>query len=138
MVRPGRDRLGGQPRDHVEIDESWVGGRTRGEILTGAMPETLIGRVDVLYELLKAIDFARPEILQPYLAALTTDFERRPLAEQIIDQLLAEDSQRYETYEQLRAHVDQQEHLHSEPVQMAIGRFIASWIQVERLVHELT
>src|SRR5712664_3334334 len=31
MVRPGRDRLGGQPRDHVEIDESWVGGRTRGE-----------------------------------------------------------------------------------------------------------
>src|SRR5207248_2828560 len=31
MDRPGRDRLGGQPRDHVEIDESWVGGRTRGE-----------------------------------------------------------------------------------------------------------
>jgi hypothetical protein len=31
MVRPGRDRIGGQPRDHVEIDESWVGGRTRGE-----------------------------------------------------------------------------------------------------------
>src|SRR5580700_3508306 len=23
MVRPGRDRIGGQPRDHVEIDESW-------------------------------------------------------------------------------------------------------------------
>ena len=31
MVRPDRDRIGGQPRDHVEIDESWVGGRTRGE-----------------------------------------------------------------------------------------------------------
>ena len=31
MVRPGRDRIGGQPRDHVEIDEFWVGGRTRGE-----------------------------------------------------------------------------------------------------------
>src|SRR5208283_1346278 len=30
MVRPERDRIGGQPRDHVEIDESWVGGRTRG------------------------------------------------------------------------------------------------------------
>src|SRR5271163_2670762 len=27
----GRDRIGGNPRDHVEIDESWVGGRTRGE-----------------------------------------------------------------------------------------------------------
>src|ERR1700732_513373 len=32
MVRPGRDRIGGQPRDHVEIDESWVGGRTRRRI----------------------------------------------------------------------------------------------------------
>ena len=31
MVRPGRDRIGGQPRDHVEIDKSWVGGRTQGE-----------------------------------------------------------------------------------------------------------
>jgi len=31
MVRPDRDRIGGHPRDHVEIDASWVGGRTRGE-----------------------------------------------------------------------------------------------------------
>src|SRR2546428_11377251 len=31
MVPPDRDRIGGQPRDHIEIDESWVGGRTRGE-----------------------------------------------------------------------------------------------------------
>jgi ISXO2 transposase-like protein/transposase-like zinc ribbon protein len=31
MVRPDRDRIGGNPKDHVEIDESWVGGRTRGE-----------------------------------------------------------------------------------------------------------
>jgi len=30
MVRPDRDRIGAHPRDHVEIDESWVGGRTRG------------------------------------------------------------------------------------------------------------
>ena len=30
VVRPDRDRIGGHPRDHVEIDESWVGGRTRG------------------------------------------------------------------------------------------------------------
>jgi Transposase zinc-ribbon domain len=30
MVRPDRDRIGADPRDHVEIGESWVGGRTRG------------------------------------------------------------------------------------------------------------
>jgi transposase-like protein len=31
MVRPDRDRIGGLPKTHVEVDETWVGGRTRGE-----------------------------------------------------------------------------------------------------------
>jgi hypothetical protein len=31
MVRPDRDRIGGNSKDHVEIDESWVGGKTRGK-----------------------------------------------------------------------------------------------------------
>lgn len=33
MVRPGRDRIGGNlsRNDHVEVDETWIGGSTRGE-----------------------------------------------------------------------------------------------------------
>jgi len=31
MVRPDQDRIGGQPGEHVEADEIWVGGRTRGK-----------------------------------------------------------------------------------------------------------
>ena len=31
MVRPNRDRIGGKPKDHVEIDETWIGGATHGE-----------------------------------------------------------------------------------------------------------
>jgi len=31
LVRPNQDRIGGQPKNHVEVDETWVGGRTRGE-----------------------------------------------------------------------------------------------------------
>ena len=31
MVRPNQDRIGGQPKNHVDVDETWVGGRTRGE-----------------------------------------------------------------------------------------------------------
>jgi hypothetical protein len=31
MVRPDQDRIGGHPDQHVEVDETWVGGRTRGE-----------------------------------------------------------------------------------------------------------
>jgi hypothetical protein len=31
MVRPERDRIGGDSENHVEIDEAWVGRMTRGE-----------------------------------------------------------------------------------------------------------
>lgn len=31
MVRPDQDRIGGKPGEHVEVDETYVGGRTRGE-----------------------------------------------------------------------------------------------------------
>src|ERR1700680_4996711 len=31
MVRPDQDRIGGRADEHVEVDETWVGGRTRGE-----------------------------------------------------------------------------------------------------------
>lgn len=31
MVRPDPDRIGGKPGEHVEADETWVGGRTRGK-----------------------------------------------------------------------------------------------------------
>ncbi len=31
MVRPDRDRIGGAPDEHVEVDESLVGGATRGQ-----------------------------------------------------------------------------------------------------------
>lgn len=31
MVRPNQDRIGGKPGEHVEVDETLVGGRTRGE-----------------------------------------------------------------------------------------------------------
>lgn len=31
MVRPDQDRIGGNAEEHVEADETWVGGRTRGK-----------------------------------------------------------------------------------------------------------
>ncbi len=31
MVRPDQDRIGSEACDHAEVDETWVGGRTRGK-----------------------------------------------------------------------------------------------------------
>ena len=42
MVRPDQDRIGGRSKQHVEVDETWVGGRTRGEG-RGVHHKTLVG-----------------------------------------------------------------------------------------------
>ena len=31
MVRPDQDQISGMVGEHVDVDETWVGGRTRGE-----------------------------------------------------------------------------------------------------------
>ena len=31
IIRPDQDRIGGRPGEHVEVDETWAGGRTRGK-----------------------------------------------------------------------------------------------------------
>jgi len=41
MVRPERDRIGGNLNDHVEVDETWVGGKTRG-LGRGLHDQTLV------------------------------------------------------------------------------------------------
>jgi hypothetical protein len=64
--------------------------------------EAAIGRVDVLYELLKATGLNTPDELAKYVRVLHSDFEKRPLSEQIVDQILAEKPSRYATYEQIR------------------------------------
>ena len=47
MVRPNQDRIGGQPGNHVEVDEALVGGKTRGEG-RGVHHKTLVvGAVEV-------------------------------------------------------------------------------------------
>jgi hypothetical protein len=65
-----------------------------GATLRGPEANTAIGRVDLLFELLSRLGLATPNQLKPYLEALHHDTERRPFAEQIIDQLLAEDDAR--------------------------------------------
>jgi len=47
MVRPDQDEIGGQPANHVEVDEVWIGGKTRGEG-RGVHHKTLVaGAVEV-------------------------------------------------------------------------------------------
>jgi ppGpp synthetase/RelA/SpoT-type nucleotidyltranferase len=102
--------------------------------------EPLLGRIDLLFRLLKHYDKNSPSGVQPLLAAVKTDPEReQPIAERLIDRFIAEHKERYRTYQELRA---QDTILASyrpadelpPAVAHAIGAFLAEWIKLEKLL----
>jgi ppGpp synthetase/RelA/SpoT-type nucleotidyltranferase len=103
--------------------------------------EASIGRVDVLYQLLKATNLDTPDQLKRFVTFLHSDIEKRPLSEQIIDQVLAEDPARYAVYDQIRlseASIALQTSDSSRISQsQAIGEFMALWIEYERRVRAM-
>lgn len=100
-----------------------------------------MGRLDVLFELLKAVGLNTPEQLRTYVQVLHSDFEKRPLSEQIIDQILAEDSSRYTIYEKIRISKDSIAESGGDKLKgsraEAIGEFMSLWIQYENQLRVL-
>jgi ppGpp synthetase/RelA/SpoT-type nucleotidyltranferase len=99
-----------------------------------------LGRVDLLFELIARLQVDTSELLSQYLEALHSDLERRPLAEQIIDALLAEDPSRYETYQSIRA--EQRSavfgtNAEDDDIFMHMGMFMSHWVELERFTRAL-
>lgn len=110
----------------------------------GAMGEPIstsgLGRVDLLFDLLNQLGIDTPDLLKPYLEALHGNVEVRPLAEQVIDAILAEDQSRYEVYEKIRAHRPSAFHEigpDDEAGYALVGEFMARWIELEKLLRKL-
>lgn len=105
--------------------------------------EPVIGRVDVLFQLLRRTHLATPDSLQPFIQTLETDTERRPVAEQIIDQIIAADPTKYEIYAAIQRELRPEQifavsaALPEEEWDAAIGAFMTSWIKFERVAREL-
>ncbi|WP_199722933.1 GTP pyrophosphokinase family protein [Pusillimonas sp. NJUB218] len=127
--------LGREYANHYDLAASLLDlARTN---LSGAdVNEAAMGRVDVLYALLKAVDLNTPDQLAKYVQVLHSDFEKRPLSEQIIDQILAEDPTRYTTYEKIRLIEAPLAALTSDVSRnsqtQSIGEFMGLWIQYEK------
>ena len=142
LQRAGEARIaaGGRPfKNHYELAAHLLS--AAGATFTGPEATTAIGRVDLLFELLSRYDLATPNGLKPFLDVLHQDTERRPFAEQIIDQFIAEDEERYKAYEEIRAkQPDVGTGLRERPepeLQEAIGFFLTEWIGFERAVREI-
>lgn len=109
------------------------------EIAADSHAEVKVGRVDLLFELLRELNKDTPERIAALLQDIDPDLESRPLADQVVDRLLAEDPSRYEKFSELRAIRQQSLFGGSGPSQqreqqMAIGRFLSSWIGLERFL----
>ncbi|MCV7205155.1 hypothetical protein B7435_24750 [Mycolicibacterium peregrinum] len=98
--------------------------------------ETGLGRVDLLFAFLAELNMSTPEQLTPYLEALHGNLELRPLAQQVVDALTAEDPDRYEVYQNVRLgrHATEPK---SPQFNELVGRFLASWINLEQLERRL-
>jgi ppGpp synthetase/RelA/SpoT-type nucleotidyltranferase len=142
LQRAGELRASTQGREfsnHYDLAASLVelARMTLGE---ATVTDAEMGRVDILFKLLKDLGLNRPESLIQYVEPLHNDFETRPLSEQVIDQILAEDPERYAAYEKARR-VEQVpvSSLTSGayPQHQAIGEFIQLWIPYERLLFKM-
>ncbi|MET8232234.1 RelA/SpoT domain-containing protein [Micromonospora sp. NPDC005298] len=96
-----------------------------------------LGRVDLLFDLITRLQLDTPDKLLPYLEALDDDLERRPLAQQVIDAMLAEDPSRYELFARLRER-RQGTLLNSiagwEDTATHMGAFLMYWVEFEKLL----
>jgi ppGpp synthetase/RelA/SpoT-type nucleotidyltranferase len=86
-----------------------------------------MGRADWLFKLLQKADLNSRERIAPFLEALKPDFERRTIAEQVIDKIVAGDKHRYSIFQRIResgAASKTEAHL-------ALGRFTSHWAALE-------
>ncbi|MFD6094847.1 GTP pyrophosphokinase family protein [Nocardiopsis flavescens] len=98
-----------------------------------------LGRVDLLFNFIKELGLSAADSLRPYLQNLHNNLEIRPLSEQIIDALLEEDQSRYEKFFniQKKAGANNSETPQKNNINHEFGRFLSSWIILEKLLREL-
>jgi len=111
--------------NHYDLAASLVE-LTRANIDVPEANESTIGRVDILYKLLRTLEINTPDNLSKYLKALHDDLDARPLSEQVIDQIISEDNNRYEIYENIIA-AEKEENPSKKEESIAIREFLAKW-----------
>jgi hypothetical protein len=106
--------------------------------------EPVMGRADVLLRFLQLTEKDRPEDIEEYLEELDKDTERRPIADQIVDRMIAGDINLYKQYERARREVglrnpyasaEDQEEIANR--QQALGAFLEQWAVLEKVLRHI-
>ncbi len=101
-----------------------------------------MGRVDLLFQLLRYYQKNRPGVIKPLLAAVITDADyERPIGEQLIDLFIGNSKERYAAFESIRAFDASSPFYRKGPDQTterAVGAFLTAWIALEKMVRQRT
>lgn len=122
--------------NHYEL-AAFVFEEAKSTVATPEANEPIMGRVDVLLELLRTARLDAPAAVRPYLEGLDDDAEARPIADQIADRVLAAHPDLYKPFLEMKASAGQRDpYLWSEPQEGLppdlIGGFLSRWITFER------
>jgi len=101
-------------------------------------PEPEMGRVDLLFRLLRQYGKNQPGAIRPLLSQVVTDADNeRPIGEQLIDLFIGNSKDRYASFELIRS-FDTSSSLYRASsdanVEQAIGSFLRAWIRVEKIM----
>jgi len=106
--------------------------------------EPFMGRVDLLMKFLKEAKFDKPDKVKKYISKVVPQEEKRPIAEQLIDIILSENTKLYSVFEKIKKE-DSLKHPYkfvNDPeaegdIQTLIGQFLSEWIKLERLTRKV-
>jgi hypothetical protein len=100
------------------------------------MTEPVMGRVDVLFELLQKAGLDKPDALRQFIPALDPDTEARPLADQIADAVLSTRPDLYEAFLAIKAQASLKDPysqaVSGEHGPTLLGEFVSRWVLFER------
>jgi ppGpp synthetase/RelA/SpoT-type nucleotidyltranferase len=138
LQRAGERRVSAENRpfaNHFEV-AAYVARRIADKRST-SLKDSDIGRIDLLFAFLERCHVDTPALLAPYIDAVDSNFEQRPIVEQIIDQLLAEESSRYSIYEAVRSEAHAGLDVPDNYYDSQMGKFIRQWIVLEKLIESV-
>jgi hypothetical protein len=106
--------------------------------------EYLLGDVDILYRLLDSAKLNSPDKLSPFIERITPEIEKRPFAQQIIDEIIFSNETLYKKFQKIRRDAEYRNpYLKTPDYQTAqltahsIGIFMTNWIDLEKLLRHI-
>lgn len=98
--------------------------------------DPMLGDVDVLFMLLKELKINLPSHLKKYFQSIDFESDKRTITQQIVDQIIAGDSEKYHLYSEI-IRLKSKNNTLNDDLYKSIGFFMSKWIELEMLLRTI-